>query len=454
VTQQEWCERWRAAERELERHAATVDRLNVFPVADRDTGHNMLATLHAGVSRLKETAGGPRDHARVLVEGAIRMARGNSGVILSQWLRGFLDAAPASGPWDVEHWRGALQLGARYAREHLSQPVEGTILTVADAAARGSLFPSAETAFWAAVLEAAGSALRHTPDALAVLAEAGVVDAGGQGLVLILEGLAGTGVPPAGGAPVSDVRRPAAAPANLLFPYDVEALVLDPAFSAGVVTERLSALGDSVALSFADPRELKVHVHTDRPHEVVRLLEESGRLRELTLLDMRAQVEAGSGGPWPVVEEAWADLFRAAGFTPLAPGDEADRPGALWLQPQRVLKQAVAVHSPGALLVALDHWWEAADVRAEARVLERAAGVEQILVESGGDRCRVASLGVEGSVEDVLKAVSARLTGDGLVHCYIHADATEEEVRLWETVLGVEARPVASLPVWGIIVRE
>jgi dihydroxyacetone kinase-like predicted kinase len=163
MTAREWRERWERAERTLERHAGTVDRLNVFPVADRDTGHNMLATLHAGVSGLAEAPERPQASARALVDGAVRMARGNSGVILSQWLRGFLEAAPQSGEWTLDHFRAALGAGARFAREHVAEPVDGTILTVADAAAAGASQPAAgDEHFWASVLESAAGALSST----------------------------------------------------------------------------------------------------------------------------------------------------------------------------------------------------------------------------------------------------------------------------------------------------
>lgn len=456
----EWRERWERAERELERHAGTVDRLNVFPVADRDTGHNMLATLHAGVARLTGAPASPQASARALVEGAVRMARGNSGVILSQWLRGFAEAAPDADEWTEDHFRAALRAGARFAREHVAEPVEGTILTVADAAAAGASHPAASGGhFWASVLEAAGQALSSTPEALPALRAAGVVDAGGQGLVLVLEGFAGadSGSPAVsarpGGTAVSGPRQ---APSALPYPYDIEALVVGLDVDAALVHEGLTALGDSIVLSALDPRELKVHVHTDQPHQVVRLLEDAGRIRELTLLDMRDQVETGDGGPWPVVDDIWQDLYRAAGFAPLAPSEDADRPGALWLAPDRMLRDGVAVSSPGALLVALDHWWEAGDVKAEARVLERAEAVREFKVERirGGGIYRVDPPGIEGSLETVVKTVAGEAEGAELVHCYVRAEATEEEVRLWEDALAAEARRVVRLPVWALIVRE
>jgi hypothetical protein len=243
-------------------------------------------------------------------------------------------------------------------------------------------------------------------------------------------------------------------PSALTYPYDLEALVVELGVDTASVHEGLTTLGDSIVLSSIDPRELKIHVHTDRPHQVVRLLEGAGRIRELTLLDMRTQVETRDGGPWPVVDDTWHDLYRAAGFVPLEPSEDADRPGALWLAPDRVLREGVAVSSPGALLVALDHWWEAGDVKAEAQVLERAAAACEFRVERNPRGYRVNPLGIEGSLETVVKTVAGEVEGAELVHCYVTAEATEEEVRLWEDALAAEVRRVVRLPVWVLIVRE
>lgn len=462
VTVSEWRQRWRNAERHLEHYAAFVDRLNVFPVADRDTGHNMLATLHAGVAELGETSRSPRADARALVDGAVRLARGNSGVILSQWLKGFVEAAPDDGEWSVEHFRTALAVGARQARAQVAEPVEGTILTVADAAAYAAEEGDERTNFWPAVLEAAASALDQTTDSLAVLREAGVVDAGGQGLVLILQGLAGeTARPPAIDRPMVLADSPAE-PVMLARPYEVEAWLMDPAAGPDRLKDDLSRLGDSVVVAFSDDRAVKVHVHTDLPHDVVRMLASAGQLRELHLLNMQSQVEEESGlhdggGPWAVVPAKWAGLVRAAGFEPLEPSESADRAGALWLEPARPLRHAVGVSSLGGLLVALDHWWDVGEESALAQMLARAGRARQLVVERHPGGYRVAD---DGEPADTLGRVLDKIVGslvdgkDGLLHVYIDADAEEGEVRHWEKALGAEARRVVGLPVWVLIVQE
>jgi hypothetical protein len=461
VTQSEWRQRWQNAERYLEQYAAAVDRLNVFPVADRDTGHNMLATLHAGVAALTDEPSSPRAAARALVEGAVRLARGNSGVILSQWLKGFVEAAPDEGDWSWEHFRTALAVGARQAREQVAEPVEGTILTVADAAASAASGGTEGAHFWPTVLDAAGSALARTPDALSVLREAGVVDAGGQGLLLILQGLSGGPARPPSADPSPRLAQPVPEPIALTRPYEVEAFLLDPAYGPDRLKSALSRCGDSVVVAFSDDRAIRIHVHTDRPHEVVGLLTSAGRLRELKVLNMQAALDddpmRDGEGPWAVVEAEWASLVRAAGFVPLAPSDAADRPGALWLQARRVLRHAVSVPSLGALLVALDHWWDVRDGTPPTRMLERAGRARQFVVERRQDGYRRADdPRLAGDRGTVLDGIVRGLAGgtEGLLHVYIHAAAAEEEVRQWEKALGAEARRVTDLPVWVLIVQE
>jgi len=196
-------ERWAgAAVAALERHRAEIDRINVFPVADRDTGTNMLLTMGAAEAELR--SGGPA--AEALARGALRGARGNSGVILSQVLRGVGEAvAAAEGSCEGTVLADALARGARLAEKAVTRPQEGTMLTVLAAAADGAAAAGSDRldAVAVAAVEAAATALRATPDQLPELARAGVVDAGGLGLVVVLDALAA----------VATGREPAAVPA-------------------------------------------------------------------------------------------------------------------------------------------------------------------------------------------------------------------------------------------------
>ncbi|MBL8926397.1 MAG: DAK2 domain-containing protein [Pseudonocardia sp.] len=189
--------RWAAAAvAALEGHRAEIDQINVFPVADRDTGTNMLLTMRAAA------AGCSRDDglvvaAEALARGALLGARGNSGVILSQVLRGVAEAvseatAAAEAPCAGAVLADALDRGARLAEKSVTRPQEGTVLTVLAAAADGAAAARSDRldAVAVAAVAAARTALRATPDQLPALSRAGVVDAGGFGLVVVLEALA------------------------------------------------------------------------------------------------------------------------------------------------------------------------------------------------------------------------------------------------------------------------
>jgi DAK2 domain fusion protein YloV len=219
-------ERWSAAAvAALEGHRAEIDRINVFPVADRDTGTNLLLTMRAAA------AGCDRDDSLVaaaenLARGALLGARGNSGVILSQVLRGVAEAvAAAEGPCAGAVLADALHRGARLAEKAVTRPQEGTVLTVLAAAADGAAAAGSDRldAVAVAAVAAARTALRATPDQLPALGRAGVVDAGGFGLVVVLDALVAlvTGRVPAdapgagtaGIAPPLDTRAGSAASA-------------------------------------------------------------------------------------------------------------------------------------------------------------------------------------------------------------------------------------------------
>jgi uncharacterized protein len=176
---------------ELERHRAVIDEINVFPVADRDTGTNLLLTMRAAAAE-PHPGGSAVGVAEALARGALLGARGNSGVILSQVLRGLAEAvAAADGPCAGVALADALTRGARLAEKAVTRPQEGTILTVLAAAADGAVAAGSDRidVVAAAAAGAAGTALRATPHQLPELARAGVVDAGGMGLVVVLDAL-------------------------------------------------------------------------------------------------------------------------------------------------------------------------------------------------------------------------------------------------------------------------
>ncbi|HZW53877.1 MAG TPA: DAK2 domain-containing protein, partial [Candidatus Elarobacter sp.] len=169
---------------------ASIDAANVFPVADSDTGTNLVMTMEAVVAALDRSSSEPPAVARAVRSGSLVGARGNSGVILAQIMRAFADAVEA-GPADVDQVARAFKRATELAYDAVLEPAEGTILSVVSAAAdaaQGSHNDVAEQLVAAA--GAAADALERTPEQMPALAAAGVVDAGGMGLVVVLEALA------------------------------------------------------------------------------------------------------------------------------------------------------------------------------------------------------------------------------------------------------------------------
>lgn len=272
-----------AAVGDLITHTDEINRLNVFPVADADTGTNMLFTMRAAWAQADALpdSGDVAQVAAALARGALHGARGNSGVILSQILRALADVtaqagADRGGPVpavDGPLLAASLQHAVALAVGSVGETVPGTIVTVLQAAASVAGRAVAEDAPLADVVSAAAEAAAHsldeTPNQLDVLAEAGVVDAGGRGLLVLLDALTGTLT---GAAPRRAEYRPRHAhhevpAAGAVTPlYEVMYLLggCDP---AGVETLRgeLDRLGDSVAIAAAQDgaAHYSVHVHTD-----------------------------------------------------------------------------------------------------------------------------------------------------------------------------------------------
>ena len=283
-----------AARAALEARAAEVDDLNVFPVADGDTGSNMLATAAAVERAAVATAGLPRpQRCAALARAALVGARGNSGMILSQLVRGAAEVlgaedAPVDGPTVARALRGASE--AAYAA--VRRPVEGTMLTVARRAAEAaeeSGAPDAETVL-AAALAGGRRAVEETPDLLEVLREAGVVDSGGLGVVILLEGLAAglTGHEVAPAIRVAPPRVEALDHPPSRYRYCTSFLVEGRAIDGDALETALLAVGDSV-LVMGDPRQVKVHVHTDAPERAADLARGWGEVDAMRVDDMRRQ---------------------------------------------------------------------------------------------------------------------------------------------------------------------
>ena len=307
----------------LRQGEARVNALNVFPVPDGDTGRNMNLTMQAVLEELERVppSASLSDVARAAAAGSLRGARGNSGVILSQFFRGFELAFRGLDRTSPVGLAAAFRRAADTAYQMVMRPVEGTILTVMRAAAeqadRAARAGAGLQALLEQSLQAARDALARTPEMLEVLKKAGVVDAGGQGLVLVLEGFleaqrstggaaaaapeAGSSAPGAAGTPRAAAASGAPATqvafeltgdlADIRFPYDVELFILAPGVPVEALREGLGRLGDSVIVVPGDG-ETKVHVHTDAPAAVLDLCLGYGPVHEVQILNMRAQYAA------------------------------------------------------------------------------------------------------------------------------------------------------------------
>jgi DAK2 domain fusion protein YloV len=337
----------------LESRREEINDLNVFPVADGDTGDNMVLTMRAVLGELDRLAGagdqtideiGRDEIVRSVARAALLGARGNSGVILSQLIHGAAEEL-FSRPGeliDPTLIGAALARAADRAYASVREPAEGTILTVVrEMASRvavelahmpetrlsASTTPNAQDDAIAGLLEravAAGEAtVMRTPDLLAVLREAGVVDAGGYALVVIFAGivaaLRGDEPPPLHHHAPARVTHPQHLSST--FRYCTNFAVSGNGLEASRFSEALEALGDSV-LVVGDARTLKIHVHTDHPDQAVAVLAGAGEVSHLDVADMHGQVAARArrlgenarcGVLAVVASPGIGDLFRSLG---------------------------------------------------------------------------------------------------------------------------------------------
>src|SRR5436190_3405211 len=275
---------FRAAVMNLEAHVDEINALNVYPVPDGDTGANMLATVRAALVEAEAAAGEPAERIAAAISfGALMGARGNSGVITSQIFRGMAEALGGKSRFNGLDLAHALSEGARTAYGAVAKPVEGTILTViresADAAVVAAERDNDIETVLGATVDAAEKSVARTPNLLAILREARVVDSGGQGLYRLFQGalLDLVGRAPAGAARDRVQARAGAKAFTLVahadegFGYETMFL-LQPngagALDVDAIRDHLESIGESVLVA-GDSRALKVHVHNERPDLVV-----------------------------------------------------------------------------------------------------------------------------------------------------------------------------------------
>lgn len=295
---------FRASAAALDKNKEEVNALNVFPVPDGDTGTNMNLTIKSAVANLQRGMT-ISEICSAVSRGALMGARGNSGVILSQILRGFTTSLQGKDRIDSVDLAQALQRGVEIAYKSVLKPVEGTILTVSRLTAKAALERAPQEPDVAALLtyalERGRQALANTPNQLAVLKEAGVVDSGGRGFIILLEGglyglrgLEGAEIPVAEMPALPVVDKAAALEQadrpDLAYGYCTELMIHHATVDHEEVRSTLERLdGDSLVV-VGDEGIIKIHFHTNDPGRVLSYGAKIGELFDMKIENMKEQV--------------------------------------------------------------------------------------------------------------------------------------------------------------------
>ncbi|WP_313094818.1 DAK2 domain-containing protein [Corynebacterium variabile] len=430
----------------LRRHRAEINRLNVFPIPDSDTGTNMAATMESAVTRLREVQGEAQGEAQgetgahaavevaaALAAGAVAGARGNSGMVLSQILRAVADTAALSATGELSARTVPVMLAraGELVLDALSDPVEGTIVTVLRAAADGARDAgAADRASLSDVItaarDAAVAALAQTTGQLAALSDAGVVDAGGRGLVVILQSLVDALETEPGSADSADAADSADS-ADSADAVDSHGSGADPHLELvfgfhgdpGELRALLERFGDSVVVvsdGAADAPGSHAHVHTSRSGELIEQVFALGDVHDLRIEVLPERPEPKDAAPAsPVIAlvpggdaagDGLAALFRASGAA------VGDSPAAL----------TAAVDAAGGPVIVLTNGQDTTGLFA---VLDN-TGAAVTVVDTGSVVGGLAALAVysptsdiEDNAEDMADAVHgqrwADVTGDDRV---------------------------------------
>ncbi|MEW6336686.1 MAG: DegV family protein [Acidobacteriota bacterium] len=305
------------------REQESLNRINVFPVPDADTGTNLASTLRSAAAALQSRAGiTVGQTARSAADGALDGARGNSGAILAQFLHGLADAIGNRVHVTTRDFAAATRHGIEAAQQALAQPVEGTILSVLKAwgAAIDEHAPRVQdfAELLGRALERAREALANTPRQLAVLARNGVVDAGGQGFVYFLEGISQflrdrraadwerAGLTIAQPTPFAAAH----AEADLTYRYCAEGLLGGNILDRKKIAAAVSPLGASLVVAGGGSR-LRVHLHTNEPQRLFAVLAGFGRLERTKTDDMVLQQLAARTARIALVSDSSCNLPEA-----------------------------------------------------------------------------------------------------------------------------------------------
>jgi DAK2 domain fusion protein YloV len=362
-----------AATSALKARAEEINRLNVFPVPDGDTGTNMSLTMDAVATALAGLGSDPSvaDICKAVTHGSLMGARGNSGVILSQMLRGLCEAVATSTEVSSAMLADALQRSVTVAFQAVRKPVEGTMLTVlkdaAAAATAGSHSSASLDEVLDMVVKASFESVRRGPDLLPVLKEHGVVDAGGFGLAILAEGFV-TGMD---GHEFSahDIAvatgELTVSPANDWdddeYLYCTEFLLHDATVDKSTVADWIASKGGS-ELVVGDPETYKIHVHTDDPGGVLAWATSVGEVAEVHINNMRRQTaerteqlnaeNVAKTPPKPVgfvavaAGDGLSDILRSLGVDAIVSGGQTMNPSTA-----EILEAVKTVHAEKVVIL-------------------------------------------------------------------------------------------------------
>lgn len=342
----------------LERNQEAINSLNVFPVPDGDTGTNMLLTMK---SALKECVSAPRTASGIAgaaAKGALMSARGNSGVILSQIMRGFASAVEGHDKLDAKLLSQSLASASQAAYKAVSKPVEGTMLTVIREASESAQHDAAGSVskVMRSASQAAEQSVSNTPNLLPTLKEAGVVDSGGQGVSVLLKSMYQRLTGDVSPAETISVSRSAISSVHATddgYGYCTEFLVEGRDLDMEFIRKQVMALGGSTLVA-GDSTLVKVHLHTSDPGKALTLAAQLGSLKGIKIDNIDSQheeyVKTHKVKPLAIVAvalgEGLVEIFRGLGVDEVVRGGQTMNPSA------DELKQAID-RAPSANVILL-----------------------------------------------------------------------------------------------------
>jgi hypothetical protein len=426
---------------ELRAQRDILNQLNVFPVPDGDTGHNMVATVEAAVEAMHDRSGDSLGEVlQRAAEGALMGGRGNSGVILSQLLAGFAAVGRDKTALSPDDLHQAFCQAALFARRYVAQPVEGTILTVADAMTQWTVQGDLVCCLKMAV-SVGETALANTRNELPQLRGTDWVDAGALGYLSLVRGwlkaAQGREFPVRRSVPLlsSTVAEKSYHEVSWTYYYDVEAFLyrLRGADAYARLERQLPEVGDSIVLAPGHDA-IKVHVHTANPVALMEILTAVGDIRHMEWLDMRAQVAERrmAASRLRVVADPLVHPVFEGSLAVVAPDVGTDAPDTLWVSPPAPLTVAVAVNSvalAGQLVLEYvpGEPWNVNRERLIAR-LQRMQSWTVIRTADGflyRDRCYE-------TPQAVRRAILSEMTEFGIVTVYLSYRANREEANYWQ----------------------